>query len=589
MKIKEFSFKVVLFISIIFSINFYTKIENVVSDSNRCICSYDGFGYYMYNPYLFKHGSLNINSDWAKEIQNKYCDSAIVYQFHQAKNGNELNIYHMGLAIIQMPSFILGNVTARILNYERDGFSKPYYVFYLLNALLFIFLGLLYLRKLLNLFFDDNTTGLSILLIYLGSNTLITFGIQYDLTHLYLFALNAIFAYHFFKHQQTDKKRSLILSAIFLGLTVCIRPTQVLLGIIPIILLFHKHKVKKLLAIKKLLWFPLFGLIWNLPQIYYWYSVGGEFLAPNMHTEDIVLVDPNILNFLFSYKKGWLLYSPLFLLLPFGFYTLKKVNRNFFWGILVFTCLYIYVMSSWECWWYASSFGSRVMVDIYPLLGIVIGYAILSANNIWKKSLISFFLMACVILSLFQSFQLTENIIDSVRMSKEQYWHVFGKTETNNISQQRLEIDRTSTEWINQLKEYENCGIKHQSKIIYSFNETLTAIPGKDLSIEKFRLLDKIPNDESCFLVTFKVMTSDSTKSSLLRMETVSQYNCYSWDNYEISENKRQNKYVEYNVEFNLKNIRHSADQLQIYIDNDNDVEIKIKDFKIRAITLLRD
>ena len=99
-----------------------------------------------------------------------------------------------------------------------------------------------------------------------------------------------------------DKKRSLILSAIFLGLTVCIRPTQVLLGIIPIILLFHKHKVKKLLAIKKLLWFPLFGLIWNLPQIYYWYSVGGEFLAPNMHTEDIVLVDPNILNFLFSYK-----------------------------------------------------------------------------------------------------------------------------------------------------------------------------------------------------------------------------------------------------------------------------------------------
>ena len=79
-------------------------------------------------------------------------------------------------------------VTARILNYERDGFSKPYYVFYLLNALLFIFLGLLYLRKLLNLFFDDNTTGLSILLIYLGSNTLITFGIQYDLTHLYLFA-----------------------------------------------------------------------------------------------------------------------------------------------------------------------------------------------------------------------------------------------------------------------------------------------------------------------------------------------------------------------------------------------------------------
>jgi hypothetical protein len=586
MKINEFSFKVILFIFIVFSINFYEKIEKVVDNSNQCICSYDGFGYYMYNPFLFSKGSLNLNSDWAKEIQNKYCDSTIVYQFHTAGNGKELNIYHMGLAIVQLPSFLLGDVTALFLGFERDGFSKTYHLFYLVNALIFILLGLLYLKKLLRLFFDDRTTGLTILMIYLGTNALATFGIQYDLTHLYLFALNSIFLYHLFKYQQTDRKRSLILSAVFLGLTACIRPTQVLFGIIPLFIILNNHQGNKFIALKKLLWFPLFGIIWNLPQIYYWHSLGGHFLSPNMHTEEIIIIDPNIIDFLFSYKKGWLLYSPLFLILPIGFYQLFKFNRNLSWSIITFTSSYILIMSSWECWWYAFSFGSRVMTDIYPLLAIVIGFTILAATKMKYKIGFFAFITFCIGLSLFQSFQSIEYIIHPERMTKEQYWHVFGKTEISDAY--RLEIDRENTDWTDFLDGYQKRGINHKNKIIYSFKKPKTATPGQDLSIEKFRLLEKVPNDETCFLVSFKAMTSDSTISSLLRMETVSKYNCYGWNNYEISLGKTQNQYNDYFVEFNLKNIRHSADQMQIYIDNDNDVEVKIKDFEITAITLIR-
>ncbi len=586
MKIKEFSFKVILFISIIFSINFYNNIEKVVNDSNRCICSYDGFGYYMYNPYLFSRGSLNLNSDWAKEIQNRYCDSTIVYQFHPARNGNELNIYHLGLAIVQLPSYLLGDITASVLHYERDGFSKPYHFFYLLNTLLFIFLGLLYLRKLLKLFFNDKTTGLSILFVYLGTNALVTFGIQYDLTHLYLFALNSIFLFHLFQFHQRENKKSLILAALFLGLTVCIRPTQALMGIIPLFILLNKYKTAKVQAVKKLLWFPFFGLVWNIPQFYYWYSIGGELLIPNMHTEEIIIIDPNIIDFLFSYKKGWLIYSPIFLILPFGFFQLYKKNRILFWSSSTFIFMYILVMSSWECWWYANSFGSRVMTDIYPLLAIVIGYAIVSTTNFKKRIGLFSFASLCVGLSLFQSYQSIMYIIHPERMTKEQYWHVFGKTEVSDAI--RLEIDREKTDWIDQLKEYEKCGIDHQNKIIYSFKGPMIALPTEDLTIDKFKLFDKIPNDETCFIVSFSVYTSDSTKSSQLRMETISDFNCYAWDNYEISLGKVQNQYKEYTVKFNLKNIRHKNDKMQIYIDNDNDVEIKIKDFKIRAITLLR-
>lgn len=586
----KFSHKAIVFVFLFFTIHFYNEIEKVITDKNTCICSYDGFGYYMYNPYLFSEGSLNLNTKWAQSIQNEYCDSSSVYQFQPVANGNELNIYHLGLAIVQMPSYLIADLFASILNYKTDGFSKPYHIMYFLNILLFIFLGLFYLRKLLLLFFSEHITGAIILITYLSSNVLITFGLQYDLTHLYLFTFNSIFAYHIFKYHKTKINRHLIYSAIILGLTVCIRPTQIILGLIPFFILITENKTQKIIAFKKLLWFPFFGLLWNLPQIYYWYSIGGVLFAPNMHTEEIILTDPNIIDFLFSYKKGWLLYSPIFLLVPIGLYYLKKQSSLVFWSISSSTILFIYVMSSWECWWYASSFGSRVMVDIYPILAIAVGYSIVNINakkTAWKITQISFIIL-CIMLSLFQSFQLNEYIIHPERMTKEHYWYVFGKINIKDFNWQRLEIDRNNTDWINQLDEFKKCGIGHEKKTICQFKKPMIALPKKDLSISTFRINDKIKNDETCFIVTFKAMTSDSTLSSLLKMETVSKYNCYSWDNTEISANNKQNVYTEFTYKFSLRKLRHSNDKMQIYIDNDNNTEIKIKDFKVEAITLIR-
>lgn len=584
----KLSYKTIIFIFITFSIHFYNKIDRIVADKDNCICSYDGFGYYMYSPYLFSQGSLNINSKWAKSIQNKYCDSAIVYQFQPTKNGNELNIYHMGLSFVQLPFYIVAETIAIIFDYEKDGFSKPYHILYILNVLFWIFIGLIYLRKLLLLLFSDQLSSFIILTIYLGTNVLITFGLQYDLTHLYLFSLNSIFLYHLLKFYQNISNRNLIYAAIILGLTVCIRPTQVVLGILPLFILLHIYKQQKGIALKKLLWFPLFGIIWNLPQIYYWYSIGGNFFQPNLHTEEIIIIDPNIFEFLFSYKKGWLVYSPIFLLLILGFYQLKKKNSILFWSILVFTCTYIYVMSSWECWWYAYSFGSRVMVDIYPILALVIGYAFIGIQQKKIKWVLYMFSALCIFLSLFQSYQLSEYIIHPERMTKEQYWYVFGKTDISKLSSQRLEIDRNDTDWINHLDEFEDIGIKHKRKTIYQFKGPLTAKPKIDLRIDDFKLLEKVPNDETCLIVNFKAMTSDSTKSSILKMETESKYNCYGWDNIEISRNNIQNNYNAFRLQFNLKNIRHLDDKMYIYIDNDEDVTTKIKDFKIEAITLIR-
>ena len=587
MFIKSFSGKILILLALIFSIPFTEKLDKVISDQSTCICSYDGFGYYMYLPHLMNKGSLKFEQSWAESIQNEYCDSTLVYQLQPSKHGGILNVYHMGLSFVQLPAYLIGDVFARMTGHNTDGFSKPYYIAYLLNAFFFIILGLIYFRKLLQLFLPDRIVGILMLLIYLGTNLYITFTLQYDLTHLYLFALNAMFLYYFFLYTDSNQRKHLLLSAAILGLTSCIRPTQAIWGIIPLCILL-KNNASKSRALLLLLWFPAFAILWNIPQFIYWYTIGGQLIIPNLHTEEIIIIDPKTIDFLFSYKKGWLLYSPLFLLIVFGFVYLYKNQRRTFWAFFGFTAFYIFIMSSWECWWYASSFGSRVMVDTYPLLALVLGYALLLSSSFIFRLFMGVFAGLCLAFSLFQTFQFERYIIHGERMTKQHYWNFFGTIKTDYYTDIHLEIERSNPSWVERKEEYLSHGYKFDTRVIFDKPEIQTAAPFNDLRHDKFTLLDLIPNDETCFDITFTTKTSDSTKSSIIRFETVSKFNCYSWDHLEISLNQPQDEFTTHTMRFNLRNIRHSNDQMQVYIDNDNDVEIQIKDLKITATSLIR-
>lgn len=253
----------------------------------------------MYLPRLFHEGDLYFTHEWAQNVQNKYCEGVYAYQVEQGKYDRPLNIYHMGLAMVQLPAYLIGEMVARARGDSTNGFSKPYHVAFFLNAILFVLLGLIYFRKLLLLFFSDRITALTLLVLYTASNTFITFTEQYDLAHLYLFALNSIWLFHFFKFTQNKKRSNLIFAALFFGLTVCIRPTQALWGFIPFLVLYQEFKFSKLFW-KQIVLFPSAALLWNLPQIAYWKIVGGSLLIMNMHTEDIVFSDPSVFDFLFS-------------------------------------------------------------------------------------------------------------------------------------------------------------------------------------------------------------------------------------------------------------------------------------------------
>ena len=584
---KKLSLKVTYLIAILFAIQSFSTLRKFNSGEKTCICAYDGFGYYMYLPALFNNHSLDIKKEWAQQLQNEYCNGITAYQLIQQENGKNIDLYHMGLSYLQLPSYTVSHFFAKSLGYKTDGFSPPFIIGFVLNAFIFIIIGLIYLRKLLLLFSNDKIVALSLLTLYLASNIFITFTLQKDLPHLYIFALNSIFLYHLFQFSRQKKKKFLIFSAIIFGITVAIRPTQALLGLTPLILLWRDSKDYKILF-NQLIYFPMFALIWNLPQIAYWYFIGGKLFIPNLHTEELIIIDPNLFNFLFSFRKGWIIYSPIFILSFIGFYFLFRSKKTLFWSTFPTSILYIFIMSSWECWWYAGSYGSRAMTDIYPFLTIPFAYLITNTQRTQKIILLSLFTSIAIILNVIQSYQYNEGIIHYDRMSKEQYFHVFGKISKSNFNDDRLLIDRNNTDWINSIRNTKLYTIKKQT-LVNIKTPKLFSSETKDLGIAKFELLPKIKSDETRIDVEFKVNFKQGfQKSAFLQLETCSQFNCYDWQTVEIlKDDSIQNSKV-FKYSFNLRDIRHYKDILQVYIYNPNNITFVIEYIKIDAETALR-
>lgn len=570
-----------------FTLTFSGKITAVAKGKFTCICSYDGYGYYMYLTQFFQYRNLDFKREELQEVQNTYCDSAYVYQLHQRDNGNSLNIYHMGQAYLELPAYTAGHVFAKVLGYPKDGFSKPYHIAFLLNALFFILLGMYFLVRILKCFFSDQVSSLVLLLIYFGSNFWSTAIHAYQLQHIYLFALIALLFYVLLRFREhPEKKKFLYMAAVTLGLISCIRPTHVLLGFLPLFMLKGIFPSKAAYW-KSMLVFPIAGLLVNLPQLIYWKVIGGSWFILNMHVEEVVIVDPHVVDFLFSYKKGWLLYSPVFLLLVPGFIQLYKQRRTLFWGIFTSVAFCIWIFASWECWWFAASFGSRAMVDLYPLLAVPLGFAVVFlAKRSGTLILLGSFLVLTFGLSILQSAQFATGYLHTDRMTKAHYWFIFGKLKMPDYGVNRLEIDRSNLQWPETIHA-EQLGFGKIETSIFSNLNHLKALPKTSTLLEKKPYFPQLKTDETLFEAQV-IYRNNNSEPAVINFETFSKYNVYSWNGFTLEAGKEEQESDTLTVRFNLPIVNHSGDQIQIYVVNPGTKAIEIQSLKIKASSLIR-
>ncbi|MNV41396.1 hypothetical protein D3C71_1330310 [compost metagenome] len=339
---------------------------------------------------------------------------------------------------------------------------------------------------------------------------------------------------------------------------------------------------------KSILLFPLAGLLFNLPQIIYWKVLGGSWFILNMHVEEVVISDPHISDFLFSYKKGWLLYTPVFLLLIPGFMQLYRKQKEIFWGVLTSLVMCIWIFASWECWWYAASFGSRAMVDLYPLLAVPLGFALvyLGRKKITAIAMMVF-LAFTMGLSVLQSEQFSLGYLHTERMTKEHYWYIFGKLNIPDYQTNRLEIDRANLNWPDEIRKAGVDFARIEERIFCDV--PLTKVEGKkSVLIDKRAFFPALKTDETLFDIQIIYQNNDSLNPGTIYFETFSKYNVYNWKNQVLNSQKKAGSIDTANFQFNLPIINHKDDQLQVYVVNPSDKEIIVRSLKIKALSLIR-
>jgi hypothetical protein len=402
---------------------------------NKTIIAHDVSGYYSYLHSTFILNDIHFKKNY-DELKKTYPD---LYDPNVTPQGKRYIKYAIGMSYAYTPFFLGGIALAKIMNYPVDGYSTPFEVMILFSGLVYGFIGLLYLRKLLLLFFTERVALLTIILVLFSTNLLYYVMYEGGMTHAINFTLFAALIYYTCSFAQKRSANYYLAILICVSFLTVIRPVNFLAILIPLFFdPFGQMKtIERLRYIigsgKIILLTVLVPAIFIFPQLIYWKITTGHWIYYSYGTETFDFSNPQIVNALFSYRKGWLVYAPIwFFLLP-GLMLLYKRSKNAVLFTLIFFAIYIFIVFSWWSWYYGGSFGSRVMIDIYPLLAIALGAFInwcVQTKFVFKiiSSVVFIFLIK---LNLHQTFQYKVGLMHWSEMDKDTYWMLFGRDGLN--------------------------------------------------------------------------------------------------------------------------------------------------------------
>lgn len=422
------------------------------------VISWDVFGYYLYLPALFIYNDLSLSDlSQLNAANDLYHMTPFYYQFCGTGTGANVNIYQAGMAVLYLPFFLIGHLIAYFTEFPQDGFSMPYKYALWIGGMIYSFIGLIYLRKVLLKFFDEFITVITLILIVIGTNYLLHSTIYASnlMTANFIFTLYAALLFYTIRWHEDHNMGNIIMLAIVSGLMFLARPVELLALIIPLLWnvkngteLKHRWELIKSKKNQFIIFFIIFLGILSIQVIYTKMAAGEFFLSGyKSYGEDGFYIDePHMFNVLFSFRKGWLVYTPLMIFAIIGIFQFRKRKPNLFIPFLVFTFLYIYAVSAWSNWWYAASFSQRALIQILPVMAIPLGFFINSfkEKNWIIKSGLALLILFFVVLNIFQSWQYTVGILNESRMTGAYYFKIFGKTQHVPGAEDLLLFDRNS-------------------------------------------------------------------------------------------------------------------------------------------------
>lgn len=431
--------RIIIIIFAIVSLYIYSNREGYWRNT---IYDYDTFNYHLYLPSAIIHNDLktiscqpDLNKAYNATNQEWYCIESF-------SNGNRVNRYSIGLALHEAPFFIIAHyyTTHFPTIFVADGCSVPYQYASIASNIFWVVLGLFILRRFLKQYFNDKITTVTLLAIAFGTNlyhyTVFLPGMSHPYSFMH-FAWVLLLTSKLYEHK---KSRHFYLLAFSLGCIALIRPSNLVVGIIPLLwgvnnfstlkarFLFLSRKYKPILI--SLIIFALT----ILPQLLYWHTTTGSWIYDGYSEEGFIWSEPKLFDGLLGFRKGWFIYTPIAFISMVGLFFLRGKLKAQRVVLSIFLITNIYIIFSWWNWWYGAGFGCRALVESTAVLAIPFAsftQLVLNKKQVIIKALYLTLVSLLVALNMFQSYQYAIHIIHYDSMTYKYYKKVFFKTERN--------------------------------------------------------------------------------------------------------------------------------------------------------------
>jgi hypothetical protein len=404
------------------------------------VIAYDVISYYAYLPATFIYDDVTLNNP--NEKIKQYPTSFLFNEDCKFK------VYKttMGMSMLYAPFFGVAHSYAKLSGDVPSGFSEPYQLAINLSAVFYVVLGFVFVRKILLKCFDSKVRALTILLLFSATNLFFYTTLAPGMPHAYLFALVAGFIFFSDKYLENQNIANILLMGLLFGLLTLIRPIMAMVVLYPVfagVISFSDLKRNFTLYFSKfshlLLAIAATALIW-LPQLIYWKIATGNFWFYSYTDEGFFWTDPKLFDFLFSFRKGWLLYSPFLVFSLISLLVLIFKREANAWLSFVIIALYAYVASCWWTWWFGGGYGSRTMIDLYAFLAIPTAYFV--AWLLQSKKIFQIPIWCVIILMVTLSFKHARHYycgqLHHDSMTKEAYSQILLKLP-NDINRKDLE------------------------------------------------------------------------------------------------------------------------------------------------------
>ena len=310
----------------------------------------DSEGYYMYLPAVFILKDVHkvpVGSLWP----------------HQNAQGEQILKYTCGVAIMQLPFFLVAKWYCQFNRAEWTNYFNLHYVRAIaISGYFYAFLGLFFLALALKRRFNGVVTVWTILSVFLGTNLFYYATIYMTMSHAYSFCLFAMVFWLTPRFYSKPTYGCALALGMILGLITLIRPTNVL--VVLLVLLYDVYSNADLRERVRHLLFQwrkaLFGVIAAIPvfipQSLYWKTMTGHFIRYSYTGEGFIYwLRPKLAAVLLDTQNGLLLYSPMVVFMLIGIAIGLRHKNYQAPALAVIFLVSTYLFASWWAWWFGGA------------------------------------------------------------------------------------------------------------------------------------------------------------------------------------------------------------------------------------------